>query len=75
MSYGKAWRTRKCAWASKYGTLEELYSKLSLWYVVLDSTNTGSLTCIETNSENRFNYYFMAWKARKYARASEHQLW
>lgn len=42
------------------GTLEESYAKLPLWSAILESNNLGSFTSIETNTNNRFQNFFMS---------------
>ena len=60
ISYEKAWRAREFALESIRGSPEESYNLLPLWCHMLEAKNSGSMTHIETDSQNYFLYFFMA---------------
>ena len=60
ISYEKAWKAREFTLESIRGSSDESYNLLSLWCSMLEAKNSGSMTCIKTDSHNCFLYFFMA---------------
>ena len=49
ISYDKAWRAREHVLNSIRGTAEESFSRLPLYFAMLDSKNSGTVTRIATD--------------------------
>lgn len=60
ISYGKAWGARENAVDSLRISQEESFAKLSSYCVLLESNNPGTVTHIDTDSQNHFLYCFVA---------------
>ena len=60
ISYDKAWRAREHALNSVRGTAEESFSRLPLYFAMLESKNPGTVTRIATDDGQCFKYCFMA---------------
>ncbi|CAL8174677.1 unnamed protein product [Prunus armeniaca] len=60
ISYSKAWRSRELALKIIRGSAEESYALLPSYCYVLERTNPGTLTYIETDAANHFLYFFMS---------------
>jgi hypothetical protein len=60
MGYNKAWRARESALEIARGSPEESFAILPSYCSMLESTNHGTITHIETDSENHFLYFFIA---------------
>ncbi|XP_038683008.1 uncharacterized protein LOC119983395 [Tripterygium wilfordii] len=60
ITYDKAWRARECALYSLRGSSEESFTYLPHYCAVLEINNPGTITHIESDDENRFNFFFMA---------------
>ncbi|CAL8109140.1 unnamed protein product [Prunus armeniaca] len=60
ISYSKAWRSRELALKIIRGSAEESYALLPSYCYVLERTNSGTLTYIETDAANHFLYFFMS---------------
>ncbi|KAK3188651.1 hypothetical protein Dsin_028212 [Dipteronia sinensis] len=58
-SYNKAWRAREVALGLARGSPEDLFSILPLYCHMLERKNPGTVTFLDTDSVNRFNYFFM----------------
>ena len=59
LSYNQAWRSREFAMEAVRGSEEESYALLPLYSHVLQSTNPGTVTYIQTNEAGQFLYYFL----------------
>ncbi|XP_022873501.1 uncharacterized protein LOC111392395 [Olea europaea var. sylvestris] len=60
MSYEKAWRSKEKALELVRGDPTESYEKLLEYLYMIEQTNPGSFTKIETYQDNKFKYLFMA---------------
>jgi hypothetical protein len=60
MSYEKAWRSKEKALELVRGDPTESYGKLPEYLYMIEQTNPGSVTKIETYQDNKFKYLFMA---------------
>ncbi|XP_022863617.1 uncharacterized protein LOC111383711 [Olea europaea var. sylvestris] len=60
MSYEKVWRSKKKALELVRGDPTESYEKLPEYLYIIEQTNPGSVTKIETYQDNKFKYLFMA---------------
>ena len=60
LSYNQAWRSREFAMEAVRGSAEESYALLPLYSHVLQSTNPGTVTHLQTNEAGQFLYYFVA---------------
>ena len=59
ISYDKVWRARETVFHSIRSTPEESYQTLPLWWSMLVANNPSTITCIETDDEICFLYFFM----------------
>ncbi|CAA3012848.1 uncharacterized protein LOC111398915 [Olea europaea var. sylvestris] len=59
ISYQKARKAVEHALELIRGSPEESYQKLASYCYILEKNNPGTTTCIETDSENRFMYFFL----------------
>ncbi|CAL9025821.1 unnamed protein product, partial [Prunus brigantina] len=60
ISYVKAWRAREHALELVRGSPEESYAILPSYCAMLEAKNPGTITHIETDSNNHFMYFFMS---------------
>ena len=60
ISYEKAWRAREYALDMIRGTPEESYENVLSYLYMVKNKNPGSVTHLGTDSNNRFQYLFMA---------------
>ena len=60
LSYNKAYRSKTCALHKAFGDPWESFKMLPAFFYMLEQSNPGTVTKIETDSENRFAFAFMA---------------
>jgi hypothetical protein len=60
LSYNKAHRSKDRALHSAFGDPLESFQMLPAFFYMLEQSNPGTVTKIETDSENRFTYGFLA---------------
>ncbi|KAK3222187.1 hypothetical protein Dsin_009212 [Dipteronia sinensis] len=60
LSYNKAYRSKTCALHKAFGDPWESFKMLPSFFYMLEQSNPVTVTKIETDSENRFAYGFMA---------------
>ena len=59
MTYEKAWRCREKALLYVRGIVDGSYQKLPSYLYILEKTNLGTITHLETDEMGRFKYFFM----------------
>ena len=60
LSYNKAYRSKTCALHKAFSDPWESFKRLPAFFYMLEQSNPRTVTKIETDSENRFTFGFMA---------------